>query len=75
MSDISKRNISKREFITFMASGKNPKLINENSSPAINFIHPLTYSPKSDKNKTVLLIPMNYKFLRKFYERYRKMKK
>jgi hypothetical protein len=65
----------KKEFQIFMAKGKKPNLMNEHDLPARDFLHPLKYSKNIKKKPAVYLIPMNYKFQRKFYEHYLDLKK
>ncbi len=51
------------------------RLVNENSYPVKDLIHPLQYSPDPKNASRISLIPMNYKFQRKFYEQYKKLRK
>lgn len=68
---------SKRKFIQFMTSGKLKQLVNDNESDTANydFVHPLEYSPDYKNYPNITIIPMNYKFQRKFYEQYLMHKK
>ena len=66
---------SKRDFIKFMASGKKKNFINEHDEKPLEFVHPLQHSSEFKSLPDACLIPMNYKFQRKFYERYISMKK
>lgn len=72
-SDI--RPASKREFQIFMAQGKKNQVINEHDLPVNSFCHPLQYTKKMNRKSRVHLIPMNYKFQRKFYDNYLELKK
>ena len=70
-----KKTASKRDVIIFLADGKKRKLVNDHQMPVNDFIHPLNYSPDYKNHLNIRVIPMNYKFQRKFYERYLKLKK
>ena len=72
---MQKYNVTKKDFQVFMATGKQSKLVNEHDLPAQNFLHPLKYSRNIKRKPAVFLIPMNYKFQRKFYEHYLELKK